>query len=150
MKKLLAVCFLSIPLLAQATFGKKLYVTVFGGAIASTLLKKPFVKTEVYWYYPNTGKLESSTEGTVNPSYKNECNLYFGGGFAYPIHERLLLSLEISSLYRLDDNNSYYGYHVLDDIRGSIGVSYQLNFRKNSDYTFSNYSLKFLKATNGK
>lgn len=139
----------NIPLLAQASFGEKFHFTLVGGFLISGLLKNPYVKTEVHWFYPNEGKLESTSEGTVKVGGKSECNLYYGAAISFPMGKQLLLSIEGAALERLDDDNSSYSYNVYDGFRLSLGINYQFNLRNKSDYHFTNYSLKIKKVTNG-
>jgi len=142
----------SIPLLVQASIGKTVYFTVFGGGVYSGLLAKPYVRTTTYltdWQNNIYDEQVNYSEGEVTTGYKNEFNILYGGGFCWPLKSGLTFTTEIASIARLRKLWENERYGVFDRVRIQLGFSYQLNFKKNSEYNFSSYTLKIKKSVNG-
>lgn len=142
----------SIPLLAQVTFGQKVYFTIHGGILFSTLLQKPHQKIDVYrkdyWYTEDELLTSESVDVYAGPNH--ELNLNYGVGFSFPLKSRFIITSELNLLSQLGKNYSTPDYYLFPEIRFSAGISYQFNFKKNSTYHFTNYSLKLKGSTDGK
>lgn len=140
----------SIPLLARVSIGKTVYFTLSAGGVYSGLATKPYVKTTTYltdWQNNVFDKQVDYSEGKVTTDYKGEFNAYFGAGVCWPLPSGITFNLEASGIQRLKKTDD--SYSVFKGIRLQAGISYQLNFRKESKYSFSSYSLKVLKTTGG-
>lgn len=138
--------YLTIPVLAKLTFGKKVQFFCNAGFFISILNKQQDqIKSDYAIFgYPYTGYQFSTTEVTQNNStmYKKvDSGLSGGIGIGIPVKKRFYISAEwrqnygMKSIFNLDNWKGQYtgiknGRLLTNSMGFLVGISYRLSFRE--------------------
>lgn len=144
---------LTIPLVLKATLGQRFLVIPGVGMSYSTLLSSSSYQSADYNIHDSDlahPMNEINTRVTFNTA--SEFNVFVDLGLAYSVFDRFLVSVNTRfPVQKLSapshwDRNDYASY---PRPRLMFSVAYQFNVKKDSDYHFSNYSVKIRKTTDG-
>lgn len=134
----------SVPIVAKATFGNRFIFSTSLGARIVNQLSKPLYKETYYHEFDFGLETPLSSESTrYETPFKTQINLIFGFSFGYSFKERVTLNLDFRKTFKNRNDNIFNSYTINYDLVPSLSLKYNFNLKRNSNFKFSTYKLKF-------